>query len=229
MMYVMFKRILAAVACTALILSSAPLRANLIIMGVDATVNAGGNTTVDVLIRSDGTDNVDLANYAFQITALGGAVSTLSFSTPFDFSESNDPNYLFAGDSLGILEVPPNIPPAFPQLFTAGDLTSSGNGVNLGVSNRLLARLDLTHSLAANQTAAQANGERFQISLLNNGDTFFDDSTFPIPNPVGIAPESFSAGNSAVVTVFGAASVPEPSSLLLCGLSAIPLLRRRRR
>ncbi len=168
-----------------------------IIIGVQSTsITAGGTGSVDVLISSDSNDLLDFAAYEFAITNVGGPVSTLEFTNATEVGGSP---YVFAGDNLGI-----NVSTLTNSQLIANDATNSGTGVILN-STFLLARLGLNHVLGPGQTAAQAGGEQFQISLLNSGNTLFQDNTLPVPTTFAFS------STSGLITVSSAA-VPEPST-----------------
>lgn len=213
------------------------LHAAIIVDVRDATINAGQSGTVDVLIRSTGTDEVDLYNIDFQISAVGGPTGTLQFLNMQVLTDDQATNYIFSPTNLnnpshtniGITPDRPNPTRLILDDFTDPfpDLDSEGSDV--GVSNFLLARLDVQHVLATNQTAIQADGEQFRIVLQNSVDTFFDDS---FGGPVNIDASSFNATGvgGGLITITGATAIPEPTSLaVLTMLSAGAFEWSRRR
>ncbi len=194
-------------------------RAAIIVDVLDATITAGGSGFVDVLISSTGTDTLDFASYDFQISLVGGPLSTLQFSNPQDLTEIGFGNYVFEGDAGAI-----NVDTLNNSQFVADAGTISTNGVGLTLATRLLARLEVESVLGLGQTPAMANGEQFLISLLNSGDTLFIDH---LGNPLTIDVSSFT--NTGLITLQGAAAVPEPSSLGLCAIGAAVMGWRMRR
>ena len=180
--------------------------AGLIVEVQDLDLSIGGSGTVDVLIRSDSTDTVDFINHEFQIFGS----SNLVFDEIQDTSEEFDPDYLFFGDNVGLLQ--DNGPPLFtPTNVVHTDLTFSGTGVLLDTTSRLLVRLDVTHIGTTLET--------FQIGLVDNGLTFAEDPFFV---PTAFNASSFT--NTGTVNI-----VPEPTTLSYIGIAAACFGFRRKR
>src|SRR5262245_59719047 len=105
----------------------------------NASVTAGGTTTVDVMI-SGGPEFLDSFVTEFRITPLGSAaIGGLQFT--YRQSGPIDPGYVFNGNSFFLSrEVTTNISTA--DTLTIGDFTNDGLGVDVS-GGRLLARLEL--------------------------------------------------------------------------------------
>ncbi len=199
---------------------SSTARADMIVAIQNTMITAGGSGFVDVLISSTGTDTLDFASYDFQISLVGGPASTLQFSNPQNLTETGLANYVFAGDAGAI-----NVITLTNSQFTADAGTLSFAGVGLTAATSLLARLEVESVLGPGQTAAQANGEQFRISLLNSFDTLLKDEN---GNDLTIDGSSFTIPNTGLITI-QAAAVPEPSSLGLCAIGAAVMGWRMRR
>lgn len=203
--------------------NSREVRADIIVDVQDAMITAGGSGFVDVLISSTGTDTLDYYSYDFQISLVGAPVSTLQFSNPQILTETGLGNYVFAGDAGAI-----NVVTLTNSQYVADAGTLSFAGVGLTAATRLLARLEVESVLGLGQTPAMANGEQFLISLLNSGDTLFKDD---LGDPLTI--DGSSATNTGLITIQGAAAVPEPGSLGVCAIGAAVMgwrmLRLRRK
>ncbi len=201
------------VSLTILLLTalSSQARAAIVVTIQDATIAAGGSGFVDVLISSNTSLNLDVAAYDFEITLVGtpARISTLQFTTP-QVTEVGFADYVFAGDAAPIDVFTLN-----NSRFVAIAATESFNGVSLTATTRLLARLELESVLGPGGTPALANGEQFQISLVDSGDTFFGDFE---GNRLDVVPSSFAS--SGLITIQDITAVPEPSSLALCALGA---------
>lgn len=190
--------------CCSVLWNSSSAEAAIIVAVQSTSITAGGTGFVDVLISSNSNDVLDFASYEFNIAAVGGPVSTLEFANPQILTEDQDASYVFFGDNLGI-----NVVTLTNSTFIGDDATNSGTGVTLTATTSLLARLDLLHVLGIGQTAAQAAGEQFQISLRNSVDTRFEDTL--------ATPIAFSS-TSGTITV-QAAAVPEPSTFAAIALA----------
>jgi hypothetical protein len=181
----------------------------------------GQTGTVDVTIRSTGSDVLDMFGGEFRIATMGG--TQLEFVNPPTDTQLSDPGYLFNGDSAAASVSPPSgnvlTNSTNNDTYIGGDGTLSGNGVTVPGSSTLLLHLLVT----ANTISPPQVGDTFQINLTSGAFTFFSG---PGPNFDNI-PASFSPGT---VTITGAA-VPEPASLLiwsLGGLATLSTLRGRR-
>jgi len=182
-----------------------------------ANVPSAGSGFVDALIHSsDGSDTINFFQVTFQITAPGGAPGVLTFAsnqgkeeqmfnTPFDYIfpvalvSNTNLNYGF-----------PNSPSR--DQVTSFDSTTNGSSVLIGTTDRLLARLDLSH------TGVGAKG-LFGITLVQSPQTFFLTD-----NDVELA-YSVTTGTINVQ----ATAVPEPSSMLLMSLGLVGTAAWRRR
>ena len=197
-------------------------RADIIIDVQDAMITAGGSGWVDVFISSsDGSDTLDFANYDFAISVVGVPASTLQFSNPQDLTETGFFNYVFAGDADAITVVTLN---NSQYAAYAGTLLFLGVDLTTSPSTALLARLEVESVLGPGQTAAQANGEQFEISLLSSANTLFQDEN---GNDLTIDGSSFT--NTGLITIQATAAVPEPGSLALCAIGAAVMAYRMRR
>lgn len=193
---------------------SSSVSAGVIVDIRNATVSAGGNGFVDVLISSTGTD--DLVNFQVELQLSAPTVNgALQFTAVQSDSETTaqsplDYDYVFLGDSINFFAVRQD--PDEQRLF-AGDSASA----NRQISNTqlLLARLELEHF----GLSPLAVGETFSVSLLPAG-TYFEDELG------ALTLDSF---NSGTITITPAA-VPEPTSVtvLLAG-SAVGLWWKRRK
>ena len=197
---------------------SSAARADVIVDVQDAMITAGGSGFVDVLISSTGMDTLDFASYNFAISLVGAPVSTLQFSNPQNLTETGLGNYVFAGDADAI-----NVITLTNSQFVADAGTLSFTGVGLTGATRLLARLEVESVLGLGQTPPMASGEQFLISLLDNGNTLFNNE---LGNPLTIAGSSFT--NTGLITIQSTA-VPEPGSLGLCAIGAAVMGWRMRR
>jgi hypothetical protein len=206
--------------------------AAVVIQVEDTEIGAGQSGFVNVWISSsDESDSLKLFNVVFGLTPLGSPSSTLEFIAPQTTLGNTDPNYVFVDD----LE-PTGLMLNWIQndVVEGGDLTASGGEVELPatLSRRLLARLDVNHLLGAGQSANDAIGETFRISLLeefmlSNDDTFvtfFDDASGPLSL-------DFSNVTPGTITIVAPSvtAVPEPSSLILLASGGAGWLVRSRR
>jgi hypothetical protein len=193
-------------------------RADLIISIGSTSIVEGGTGFVDVFIRSDDINEL-LSGFSFEfvISPMVGS-NVLAFSDPQSDAQLNDPNYILAGASAAAGPPQTAVGVVSPETTYVGvDGTPDASGVPVPLTNRLLARLDLS---TLSSTPAVA-GNVFSIDLANTLQTIFFDDTF------AAIPYTYTPG---VVTVSAASSVPEPSSLLLCtgALGAAGLIRRSR-
>ncbi len=208
---------------------------------VAAPVTQGGTGTVNVFLTDTASSSSpDLINqYAFQLQITNNGVDNtqLAFSGNQDFGYvSNNPAYVFYGDSNAAQSSPPYIggPPTqtvYPNdTFTGTDSTFSGNPVSLSAGTTyLLASLSVT----ALTPASPVVGDSFTISLVPASgtgslspptNTYFDNFDFNSGAELWATPFTSTSG-----TVNIAAAVPEPASiisgltgmLILAGLHAV--------
>lgn len=187
----------------------------------DAVIGPGQTGFLDVYVSSTGTNIVGTANYMFQIGNIGSPASALELINPQTLSANGQPDYLFASDldPLGLF--------IFSQTASeieVGDFSASGNGVTVDSMSRLLFRFDLQHVLGPGQSADQAIGDQFSLTLLPGAGTFFLDESGV---DIAIDPSSRLSG---FVTV-NATAVPEPGItglMLMAGVVGGWRMRRKR-
>lgn len=212
---------------TTLVALCAPVRSDIIVDVQDATIAANGSGFVDVLISSNGTDDLASVGYLFEITG-SSANGELRFRpTPeqtnseqnvdspykYIFYDDKDPGNFFATAQTD-------------TLYEGSDATQSGNNLPLTAVQRLLVRLELVH---VSPTPEAAVLDTFTISFFNNdnGTPQLDDDLAQFldegGNNIAIA-----SSTSGIVTITSAA-VPEPGTLgvLLAG-STVGLWWKRR-
>lgn len=191
---------------------------------LDGTINAGGNGFLDVLISSADTNsvNVDIASYEFIINSVGMPVGTLQFDMQVD--DSSNSQYFMFGNSFGNPASLSNI----DSTLVGGDLTADFNGVELSNTEKLLVRLELNHTLGIGQSALDAVGEEFNISLVAGIDTEFLSKRDT--NNLSTA-HGFTSNFGTVKIVAQPQVVPEPVSCLVfaCGFATLLAVRRRSR
>lgn len=187
-----------------LFLTTVSAQAGLIVTVSDLKINPGETGSIDVLIRSDSGDTLDMFGAVVQIS--GGA--GLSFIDPPGDTQLGDPNYIFAGDNAGgIGKI------QLDGTYFGGDGTLSGNGVLVPtLSDALLLRLDVAAD------ASLKSGTTFSVNLVTS-----DPSTFFV-TPVTFDSIPYSAVVAGTVTV-----IPEPSTLFVLGASVIGLYGVKRR
>ena len=191
-------------------------QAGLIILAQNTQLASGGNGTLNVLISSNGTDNVDTFQYKFAITGDLGNVGSLRFSVPQSNSEVADSNYIHS-DSDGFTSEPQNSP-AYDEIL-GGDFTASFLGTDIDSTQLLLARFEIEHILPSGTPASAAVGDVFTVSLVNDADTFFLDNGFSNVDVLSTTPGQ--------VTL---TAIPEPSSLMMfSALVAASICGRRKR
>jgi hypothetical protein len=217
-------RFAAAALSVALVLSCAELRGDLIIEVQDASVTPGGQSFVDVTVRSrSGTLNLNDFSISVGITGFitngellfsAGQMSDTDMSGLSDYVFST--SRLSSGDTSFYSTTVINSPP--PTIVAADALVGlSPQGVSVGTTSLLLARLNVTHSFFS--TAADSLGDTYTLAVDNpSGDTYFLDKD---GNSV-----AFTIGRAGLLTV-----TPEPSVAILGGVAACVTafwLRRRR-
>ncbi|MEZ6043000.1 MAG: PEP-CTERM sorting domain-containing protein [Planctomycetaceae bacterium] len=196
-----------------------------IVVEVDSTsLTIGGSGTVDVWVYSeDGEVNVAAFGFDFDIVANPANVGSLSFSDPQLLSETLDADYIFLGEAD-----PLHMLGASPLELEGSDLNVGANGYSvLGSTRKLLAQLDVTHSLPSGTDPSLALGDTFTIApnFLDGFFEFYDDAGDLI-----LIDETLSFGGN--ITMSPTAAVPEPTSfaaLFIGGISWASLRAGRRR
>jgi hypothetical protein len=191
-------------------------RADVILTVESITLAEGTAGTVDVSIRSTtGADLLEAFGLEFRITTASGG--ELRFLNPQTGGHLSDGNYLFFNNSTSALAPPgSNVSTTTyaDDTYIGGDTTLAGM-VTVPVSDRLLARLELTPAAGA---AAPQAGDTFLISLVSGPNTFFiADLSDPVEVPFTVTP------GAVVIT-----AVPEPWTLWLAGLGGVGVLIARR-
>ena len=201
----------------------------------DVQLQAGGSGTVDVFISSDTNEVLDAAQYKFAISS-GGASSTLSFPSQ-DVSEgfdplaatldTFDPSYVFFNNSAAGLFESSNTGSTVTH-FDSVDFFFGASPVQLDLTEKLLVRLDITHS------GAITSPETFAISLVDDADTRFTSDAILAQGSFDLFGLHATPAASATVTINPATStgvVPEPTSaaIFAVGLVSVCGIRRRRR
>lgn len=199
------------------LLLGTPCHADLIIQVQDAQLAYGSEGFIDILISSNGTDNLLGFSAVIENSTADTVHGGVKFVSPvIDASTiSASGGYVFLGDSSGY-----NV--AATGGFPATEVTVNDNAavnpyVVLGSTTKLLTRLKISHN--GNSSAV---GETFQISFLNaHVSTSFVDE---FGNSLSFDGSSDFTGTVTIVT-------PEPSTvgLLLFGSVGFAGLRFRRR
>jgi len=220
-------RFAVAALTVALVLSGAELRGDLIIEVQDASVTPGGQSFVDVTIRSD-SGIVNLNDFSISVGITGSITNgELLFSAGqmSDTDMSGLSDYVFStsrlsgGDTSFYSTTVTNSP---PPTIVAADATippfgSPNQGVSIGAASLLLARLNVSHTFTS--TAADSLGDTYTLAVNSpSGDTYFEDKDG--------TPVAFTIGRAGLLTV-----TPEPSVAILGGVAACVTafwLRRRR-
>jgi len=225
-----FWRFAVAALSVALVSSVAELRGDLIIEVQDASVTPGGQSSVDVTIRSDsGTLNLDDFSISVGIT---GSITNgqLLFSAVqmSDTDMSGLSDYVFSTSRLssGDIRYYSTTVTTPPLTIVAADATLFGSpkqGVSIGTASLLLARLNVSHTFFS--TAADSLGDTYTLTVNNPPvppggprDTYFKDKDG--------SDVAFTIGRAGLLTV-----TPEPSVAMLGGVAACVTafwLRRRR-
>jgi len=205
-----------------LLASCSTARAAIIVsFGGPVNVAAGGGTaSIDVFVSSStGTDNLDLFGAEFLLAPVGlSPVGGLQFGTQLE-GQLSDGTYVHAGNSAG--SPIGNVSGTNNETYIGGDSTAdfAGTFLPLDPLNHLLFRLDLA-------TTTALAGDQYQLTLVNDGNTFFLDENF---SDLSIDGSSFSNFGTINITA-ATAAVPEPGSMVLClsGLAAGIVMYRRR-
>lgn len=202
---------------TLLLLSPRNAVADFIIDIRDKTIVAGSSDTIDITIRSTGSDALGVFSYYLRISPVVESGGSLRFaSTAAQTTLAKDEaNYVFGTDSqfLSATRQENNIFEIVGSDFASSDVVIDG-------TERLLARVVVEHNTATPLTATGS----YRVSLVKNTSfTFFQDFN---SNDIGIAPESFSNfGTINIVTT----AVPEPCGLALAVLPVLLATRFKRR
>jgi hypothetical protein len=196
----------------------------LVITGGNATVAAGGVGSVDFMISSSGTTSYNLATFGLQVqvTPVAPTSSFLQFSSsqPDPFTDSR---YVFTHNSFDQdFGLPfwgsPSSTVTFHDTVAGGDGTDTTPYVKVTpTSNFLLATVQFE------APAGASAGDSFTISLVSDpNQTYFNDDQ---------GHSIVYTSTPATVTVAPAqvAAAPEPSSLVLAGVSGLAGLLSCRR
>ena len=192
-----------------------PTQAAIIVEVQDSTVSANGTGFLDVFIRSDNNDLLDVFSITAEITGSVGD-GTLSFSSS-QTDIRTESNYVFLGDSGGYSTTVTS-----STEMNANDGTASLNGVALS-STYLVARLNFEH----NETGSSV-GDSYSVTLIGVGtDPFSDKTWFADTGYAGIAIDTVNSDFVGTVTVTSA--VPEPAMFSVLGVVGCLAFRKRRR
>ena len=199
-------------------LTATRARADLNIALSDVTLAPGGTGTMDITVTSNNSDTLSAFGLELLITPVGNPTSLLQFTTA-QLDPYGNPNYVFAGESLGSdLGVPFWGPPSASGTHYPYDTISGGDsddGSTLGYVTVPPNAGGAYSYLATVQFQAPQGatlGDTFNISLVSNPlFTYFDDRN---GNPLTI--NSITGGTVTITSV-----VPEPSSLTVVALSGL--------
>lgn len=200
-----------------------PTQAGLIISIQNAQFTEGSNGSIDVLISS--STPIELTSYSFEflIEQVGATTSELRFADPQSDSQLLSSNYVFAAGSYKRDGDPSNgIPPdAIGSVGTKNFINDSFIGLDFATSTAypmigsqpsLLATLDFVSGPGVLGTKA---GDEFRIRLVSGPFTDFTDENF--------SSIDYSSTDGKVQII---SAVPEPSSLSIFLLAAVPLCRK---
>jgi hypothetical protein len=200
---------LAAVALT-LACVAAPARAGLTIQVLDATASPGGTGSFDIVL-TDGGGTFQVGGFTADVSV--AAASGVTFTAadtltdpathPYIFGTYQSSPFPFATDPAN-----PGAAATFPNLeFVAGDASMAAPGFVTLNPGDILGLVHVTFSVAANAPL----GGGAPVSLVAGGNTSLSD--------VNGDPVAFSTLDGTITFT----SVPEPSSLALCGLGSLGL------
>lgn len=204
------RRPAAAVAVVAALLlcgAPTPARGALIVQVQNSIASPGGTGSFDVTL-ADTAGTFAVSGFQVKLSVLG--VSGVQF-TGVNGSTTAAP-YLF-----GTVQFPPLSFDTFPNTtFTASDSDATPPFFVTLTAGQTFGLEHVTYSVAAGTSPGPV-----PVSIVTGGTMLFDNAT-PIPNTIPYTPVN------GTITV---TAVPEPSSLVLCGLGAVALAgyaRRRR-
>src|SRR5262249_18742506 len=109
-------------------------------------IEAGGTGFVDVYVRGNSGETIDIFGLELRITQLTASGASLEFIDPPPDPQLLDPNYLFFGDSAAALLPPAGIVTSVTNTndtYIGGDGTLSGLGAVVPNSDTLLARVEI--------------------------------------------------------------------------------------
>lgn len=193
-------------------------RADLIVELNSAGIAVGSSAAIDVFTRSSDANAVVIGFYEleFLITPFGAtAGTTLQFADPQAETHLASGSYLFSGLSAGGPTTA--VSGTANNTLAASDFVTPDGNVSL-TTQKLLARLDLSHYMPVGVDSSSVVGDTFRIELT--------DATFEAYNGSGyeLVPGGFTS-NASSITV----AVPEPTSLLWAAIAVpLALLRRSR-
>lgn len=200
-------------------------QADLIIDVQDASIAAGQDFTVDVLISSTSSDAIDLASYVFVVSNVGAPSSSIEFLATQLTSENGEASYLFSED---LDPTALDFPVSDPTRLEGNDFTDSGDPITITGTQELLVRLDMRHVLTG--ALATALGDQFNVVLIEDGVdpdlTLFDNDTTGIEATIDGSSFDVNGIGGGLITV---TAVPEPSSLAVLTLVGTAATWRRRR
>jgi hypothetical protein len=183
-----------------------PVRGDLIIKVEDKSIVQGGETDVDVSIRSDSTTDLSGFQFQFSLSNNGMSGTQLQFVNPQPTAYQSSSNYVFASPSgmTGSVSSP------FTTYADVNFTNDPAGFETIDSTWHLLARLRLT---AATGGLAPLPGETFTLSLAPMPDTAF---VFVDSNSSNLIPFTNEQGGDSItgtITVQSPAIVPEPSTL----------------
>lgn len=193
---------------------AAPAKADLVISIGNANVVAGQAGSVNIFIKSTGTDQLGNFSFKLQITPQGAAQAA---GRRMEFTNSpaaaSDPtfaasDYVFQGDSHDISTSTrlgnATTTTTTRDSFIGADRTQGGMNITVTTARKLLATVPLT-SITSSPPVA---GDTYRIDLITDANTFFQTAVFDD------VPFSSTSGTIQILN-------PEPSSLLLGSIAVL--------